>query len=91
MDRINVEGDLLFDHVESVRPMQVFQAQVDGEVRIRVPAAKTIQVEGLTAGDLIVSLGKDPVTQLDLMHVSAGRLSLAGAEGAIAEGLVSST
>ena len=85
LDRINVKGDLLFDHVESVRPMQVFQAQVDGEVRIRVPAAKTIQVEGLTAGDLIVSLGKDPVTQLDLMHVSAGRLSLAGAEGAIAE------
>src|SRR5271166_1375090 len=49
LDRINVKGDLLFDHVESVRPMQVFQAQVDGEVRIRVPAAKTIQVEGLTA------------------------------------------
>ncbi len=84
-EHVSVKGDLHFDYVQSARPIQIFQSQVDGEVRIRNPVADALQIENLTAGNLIVSLGKVAIQQVDLAHLNSGRLSLATTDGVIAE------
>jgi hypothetical protein len=81
----NVKGDLQFDHVQSSKPLQIFQSQVDGEVRINAPAVSVLQIENLTAGNLIISLGNNTIQQIDLAHLTSGRLSLAATSDAIPE------
>lgn len=84
-DHVNIKGDLQLDEVQSAKPIQIFQSQADGEVRIRRPMLNTMQIENLTAGGLVVALAKQRVAQLDFAHLTAGRLSVSATEGAIPE------
>jgi hypothetical protein len=90
LDHVSVKGDLQLENVEAAKLIQVNQSQVDGDVRIKDPVASGLQIEYLTANNLIIGLGKNSILypakgwDLDFFHLSAGRLSLsAGAIKAI--------
>ncbi|MFY9939198.1 MAG: hypothetical protein WAK33_20115 [Silvibacterium sp.] len=84
LEHIHVKGDLQFENVQAGGLIKLNQSQVDGDVRIKDPVATGLQVETLTANNLIVSLGKRSFATLDFVHLTAGRLSLL-ATGAIAK------
>jgi len=47
--------------------------------------APELEIENLTANNLMVGLGKNSIAKLDFAHLSAGRFSLSAAQGSIAK------
>ena len=85
LEHIHVKGDLQLDNVQSGEIIKLNQSQVDGDVRIKDPVTTGLQIETLTANNLIVSLGKSSFSTLDFVHLIAGRLSVSAAANAIAK------
>lgn len=85
LDHVNVKGDLQLESVQAGKMIQIFQSQVDGDVHIGSPVAPGLQIENLTASNLIIRLGKEPISQLDFAHLNTGRLSLSAAQVVPAE------
>jgi hypothetical protein len=81
LEHIHVKGDLQLENVQAGGLIKLNQSQVEGDVRIKDPIATGLQVETLTANNLIVSLGKSSFSTVDFVHLTAGRLSLAAAGG----------
>lgn len=85
LDSVSVKGDLRLDDVEAGKPILISLSLVEGDLRINSPAASVLQIENLTANNMIVKLGKDPIERLDFIHLRAGRLSLSAQGGTIAK------
>ncbi len=91
IEHVYIKGDLQLDNVHASEMIKLNQTQVDGDVRIKDPVATGLQVENLTANNLIVSLGKGFASQpgktpskgsvpsLDFARLTAGRFSLSAA------------
>src|SRR5271154_2600543 len=84
LEHVSIKGDLQLVDVHSGKIIKLNQSQVDGDVRIKDPDTPGLEIESLTAGNLIVAFGKGPFSTLDFAHLSAGRLSLSSAS-AVAE------
>ncbi len=67
-------------HPEKPKPttLQLNQSQVDGNVRIKNPEADTLEAENLTAANVIVSLAKSGISELDFRKLDTGRVSIVG-------------
>jgi hypothetical protein len=65
---------------EKLKPttLQLNQSQVDGDVRIKNPEADTLEAENLTAANIIVSLAKSGISELDFRKLDTGRVSIVG-------------
>jgi hypothetical protein len=65
---------------EKLKPttLQLNQSQVDGDVRIKNPEADTLEAENLTAANVIVSLAKSGISELDFRKLDTGRVSIVG-------------
>jgi len=85
LDHIHIKGDLQLIDVQVAGTLKLNQSQIDGDLRIRNPMVNGLQIEGLTAGNVIVSLGKTHISSLDLMSLTSGRLSIAANKDAIPE------
>lgn len=85
LEHVYIKGDLQLENVQAGEVIKLNQSQVDGDVRIKEPATSGLQIENLTANNLIVSLGKNPYSTLDFVHLSAGRLSVSSASDTVAK------
>ena len=86
LDHIHIKGDLLLQDVQvDGGILKLNQSQIDGDLRIKNPPVKGLQIENLTAGNLIIGLGKTNISSLDLVSLSSGRLSIAGSNDPIPE------
>lgn len=86
LDHVHIKGDLQMQDVQvDVDALKLNQSQIDGDLRIRNPRVKGLQIESLTAGNVIIGLGKNSVPAVDLQSLSTGRLSIAGSSDAIPE------
>jgi hypothetical protein len=81
LESIHVQGDLRLESVEAAQKIQIYQSQVDGDFRISSSVAPAFEVESLTAANVILSLGKKSVPNLDFAHLAAGRFSLSAIQG----------
>jgi len=84
LESVHVEGDLRIDSVQASQMIQIYQSQVAGDVRIRNPMAPGLEIENLTANNVIIGLGKNSIPNLDFAHLSTGRFSLSAAQDSIA-------
>jgi hypothetical protein len=85
LESVHIQGDLRLEEVQAAKLIQINQAQVDGDVRIKDPVAPGLQMEGLTTSNLIIGLGKNSIAKLDFAHLSTGRFSLSAAANPIAK------
>jgi hypothetical protein len=86
LDNVHIKGDLQLQDVEvDVDKLKLNQSQIDGDLRIGNPRVKGLQIEGLTAGNVIIGLGKNSVPSIDLRSLSTGRLSIASSSDSIPE------
>ncbi|HZD51005.1 MAG TPA: hypothetical protein VE178_19850 [Silvibacterium sp.] len=85
IDHVHIKGDFQLDNVQAGKVIKFNQSQVDGDVRIKEPVTSGLQIENLTANNLIVSLGKNPFATIDFIHLAAGRLSLSSSSDAVAK------
>jgi len=77
---IHVKGDFQLVNVQiadGAGTLKLNQLQIDGDLRIRNPIVNGLQIEGLTAGNVIIWLGKTHISILDLISLTSGRLSIA--------------
>src|SRR5271165_6068566 len=79
LESVHVQGDLRLENVQASQTIQINQSQVDGDVRVRNPAAPGLELENLTANNVIIGLGKNSISKLDFAHLNAGRFSLSAA------------
>jgi len=85
LESVHVQGDLRLESVQASQMIQINQSQVDGDVRIKSPVAPGLEIESLTASNVIIGLGKNSIPKLDFAHLSTGRFSLSGAQDPIAK------
>jgi len=85
LDHIHVKGDLQLIDVQVAGTFKLNQSQIDGDLRIRNPVVHGLQIESLTAGNVIISPGKTHISSLDLASLTAGRLSISAGKDAIPE------
>jgi hypothetical protein len=85
LESVHVQGDLRLETVQASKLIQINQSQIDGDVRIKDPVAPGLQIENLTANNLIVGLGKNPLAKLDVVHLNTGRVSLSGGQDWVAK------
>ena len=85
LENVHIQGDLRLETVHGSKTIQINQSQVDGDVRIKEPEATTLEMENLTANNLILSFGKNSVSKLDFAHLNTGRVSLSGVQDPIAK------
>lgn len=78
LESIHVQGDLRMETVQAAKQIQINQSQVDGDFRVSSPTALGLEIEKLTAANVIVSLGKKSTPDLDFVGLSSGRFSLLG-------------
>jgi hypothetical protein len=86
LDNVHIKGDLQLQDVQvDADKLKLNQSQIDGDLRIRNPRVKGLQIESLTAGNVIIGLGKNSVPSIDLLSLSTGRVSIAGNSDSIPE------
>ena len=85
LESVHVQGDLRLETVQGSKMVQINQSQVDGDVRIKEPLVPGLEIEHLTANNLIIGLGKNSISKLDFAHLSTGRFSLSAAQDPIAK------
>jgi hypothetical protein len=78
LESIHVQGDLRLESVEASKQIQINQSQVDGDFRFSSPTAPGLEAEALTAANVIISMGKKSIPELDFARLSSGRFSLLG-------------
>src|SRR5271169_1694336 len=83
LESVHVQGDLRLEGVQASQKIQINQSQVDGDLRISSPMAPGLEVENLTANNVIIGLGKNSISNLDFAHLSTGRFSLLGTQDPI--------
>jgi hypothetical protein len=83
LENVHVQGDLRLETVRSSKMIRINQSQVDGDVRIKEPEAPELEMENLTASNLILNLGKNSISKLDFAHLNTGRVSLSAGQDAV--------